>query len=267
MSGPPDPRRPFDPVIAGLTDGATSGYRAVDRVVQSLRDGMSRQGAAGWPAPGRGGPTARAPRGAQRSARQARPAAGFPGGSADGFRIGSATGYYGGPPRGSSPPGRTRPSQWYRGPYQEVLSELVDLLDDAVSAATNVVDEISGLAEPLLERKHHHERDDERDPAEIRLTARCGHAAHHPFFIWNTGSKRLSDVRFHATELTGAHGSIPPEHITFSPEKIPALPPGSSDRVELTITIAHHLRPGRYRGIVQASVVGTWAVIELDVCE
>jgi hypothetical protein len=234
VTGDQDARRPLDPVVAGLLDGANAGYQAVESVLQGLNEGLRRQAAR---PPARSG--APAPRGfAPRP--DAAPAPGGPRDLAPG-----------------APAGR-------RG---ELAGHLLGIVDGLLGVATNMTQSLADLNARRAAPPAAAPAPATDAPLQVAMTATPGTDAIGDFALWNTGPSILTDVSFSATELMGGPPPIRAAAVSFAPPYVPQIAPGASALIGVVVGVPADAPPGRYHGLIQPSVGAAWAVVELEVAE
>ena len=252
MTGERAARRPLDPMVAGLADGASAGYRALDSVVSGLQDSLLRQATRPAYAPGPAGARTRASR-----ARRARAAAGPPAGAAPGqstmLDLSAA----------SHRAGHHGHHHGHQGGYvHDVLGVLVDVLGEVAHVAAEVADELADMFDDPPEHDHHHPH----QPHLIQLMAPPGLQTQTNFVIWNTGQSLLSNVVLSTSTFTGpGKHQHDPISVSFQPDAVPPIPPGGSVTMLVTLHVAPKARLGVYRGLIHAHAGDAWAVIELTV--
>lgn len=231
MTGEQDARRPLDPVIAGVLDGANAGYQALESVLQGLHEGLRRQAA-------RPGPPPPPPTGAART----------------GFSP------YGDPAAG--PAGRSLTPTDRAARNGELLQHVLGIVDGLLGVATNMTRKLADLN---TTRRFAATPSDVGAPLQVVMRASQGTDATGDFVLWNTGPSILADVSFKATDLMGGPPSIPGRAVSFSPSSVAQIAPGASEQVEVVVSVPADAPPGHYRGIVQPSVGTAWAVVDLEV--
>jgi hypothetical protein len=233
VTGEQDARRPLDPVVAGLLDGANAGYQALESVLHGLNEGLRRQAARpGHPPPS---PTS-APR--------------------TGFapHTDPATDRSG---RALTPADRAARSG-------ALLDQMLGIVDGLLGVATNVTRNLADLnttrrfaATPA--------QADASAPLQVVVRASPGTDASGDFVLWNTGASIQADVSFKATDLMGGRSRIPGRAVSFSPRSVAQISPGASEQIKVVVSVPPDAAPGHYHGIVQPSVGAAWAVVDLEV--
>ncbi len=251
----PPEREPtrLDPIVTGMADAGVHGYRALESVGEGLRE-MLRVRAGRGPevtaravtrAPGRA-PNRAPGRGAGRAPAD-RPVSGSP----DAAKARRPVAAPRRPGRAGSAAGDVL------GDLADVLAELLEL---AGEVAHDVADAISGHDDDGRDREGTHD-----GPEQVTLHTLAGEVIATEFTVWNTGSIVLRDMEFKSTALVGPRGELPGELVTFEPEAVPFVPPGTSAIVTLHVPIAADVEPGTYRGLVQADPGGAYVVVSITV--
>jgi hypothetical protein len=230
VTGEPDARRPLDPVIAGLLDGANAGYQALESVLQGLNEGLRRQAAR----PGAAPPP---PTGAPRT----------------GFSPHTDA---------AQTPGRSLTPADRAAPSGELLGQVLGIVDGLLGVATNVT---RNLADLNTSRRFAATPPDASAPLQIVVRASPGTDATGDFVLSNTGSSIQADVTFSATDLMGGPSRIPGGAVSFSPRSVAQIAPGTSQQIKVAVRVPDGAPPGHYHGIVQPSLGTAWAVVDLEV--
>jgi hypothetical protein len=238
VTGEQEARRPLDPVIAGFFDGIHAGSQALELVVQGLHEGLRRQTARRDAPP-------RATAGARESAGR------FERGAAGRFQREAGAQM---PSRALIPAAQARP----RG---TLVHQLLGVFDEFLGAASTLTRSMADL---------HGAPDDETTPDAsapylLQLQAYPGRTDTGEFVVWNTGASAMSDMRFRTTELISDGASIERSAIAFKPFEVPRIGPGASATIEVSVNVPRDATPGRYHAIIQPSVGGAWAVVDLEV--
>jgi hypothetical protein len=232
VTGEQDARRPLDPVIAGLLDGASSGYQALESVLEGLHEGLRRQAARppGAPPPH--------PAGEPRTgfSPHTDPAAG-PGG------------------RALTPIDRSARSG-------ELLDHVLGIVDGLLGVASNMT---RNLADLNTARRFAATPQAAGAPLQVAVRASPGTDATGDFVLWNTGPSIQVDVSFSATDLMGSASRIPRRAVSFTPRSVARIGPGASEQVQVVVSVPADAAPGHYHGIVQPSAGAAWAVVDLEV--
>lgn len=231
MTGEQDARRPLDPVIAGLLDGANAGYQALESVLQGLHEGLRRQAA-------RPGPSPPPPAGTPRTGFAPITPAPGPGS------------------RALTPPGPT-------GRPGELLGHMLGIVDGLLGVATNMTRSLTDLntAREFAPTT----RAAAGRPLQVVVRANPGADATGEFELWNTGPSMLTDVTFRAADLMGSPSNISDRAVSFNPRSVAQIGPGASEQIEVVVKVPADARPGHYHGVIQPSVGAAWAVVDLEV--
>jgi hypothetical protein len=242
----------LDPIVTGMADAGVHGYRALESVGEGLRE-MLRARA------GRGPDATR--RAAGRAPGRA-PAAGA-GRTPVRPPVDGATGRR--PLR--EPLAATRRPGRGGAAAGEVLGDLADVLAELLELAGEVAHDVADAISSGPDG-----RDDDGDgggapegPEQVTLHTVAGEMVVTEFTVWNTGSVVLRDMEFTSTALVGPRAELPGERVSFSPEAVPLVPPGTSATVELRVPIPADAEPGTYRGLVQADPGGAFVVVSITV--
>jgi hypothetical protein len=230
VTGEQDARRPLDPVIAGLLDGANAGYQALESVLAGLHEGLRRQAARPGAAPP---PTGASP-------------AGFAPDTDSGAGPGS---------RALTPTDRTARAG-------ELLDHMLGIVDGLLGVATNMT---RNLADLNTTRRFGPAPQAAAGPLQVVIRASPGLRGAGDFVLWNTGPSILSDVSFTATDLVGGPPSIPSRAVSLNPPSVAQIGPGTSEQIGVVVTVPADTPLGRYHGVVQPSVGSAWAVVDLEV--
>jgi hypothetical protein len=232
VTGEQDARRPLDPVIAGLLDGANAGYQALESVLQGLHEGLRRQAA-------RPGPSPPPPTGTPRTgfAPTTRPAPG--------------------------PGSRALTPREPTGRPGELLGHMLGIVDGLLGVATNMTRSLTDLN--TAREFGPTTRAAASGPLQVIVRANQGANATGEFELWNTGASMLSDVTFRATDLMGSPSNISDRAVSFNPRSVAQIGPGASEQIQVVVSVPADARPGHYHGVIQPSVGAAWAVVDLEV--
>lgn len=226
MTDEQDLRRPLDPVIAGLADGANAGYQALEFVTQGLREGLRRQTRVPSRHPDRD----------------------------SGFVTFAGT-------RAQSD-ALAAPDQAAGG--GQLIENVLGIIEGFLGVASDMTRALTELNVKPDDDGTAGARRTPSAPFQLNLRGRPGAGAAGDLELWNTSGSALSDVTFNATELIAASGSIPGSAVSFSPATV-QIGPGQSATIQVTVCVPDAAKPGRYHGCIQPTVAGTWAVVGLEV--
>jgi hypothetical protein len=243
-------RRTIDPIVTGIGDGVTTGYRAVESVVLGFAESARLRAARPV------GDPRRAPR-APRAARA----------------------------RSTAPParaGRTRSSR-SGGAAPDDMPPPVSIVGELADLTVDLLDGLGDVARDIAGRVAEHDRfEDDSHHHTISLEGVPGELVDEDFLLSNTGPSGLRSLTFATTDLIGsAPEPIPPDKITSTPKRggsVDRVRPGGSATVTVSIGIPENAAPAVYHGCLtarfgaaedrtdtEAGPVGAWALIELEV--
>jgi hypothetical protein len=250
----------FEPLVSGAKDGVEAGYRALEAVLDGLRESTRRlappsrsrraqQGRSSVP------PTVRVQAGpstARTTPTADRPTAHVPAGGA-GAGAGAASG---------------------GGRLDERFDGLVGLLADALHYASEIIDElgdvVGGLGEDRDGDDDGDERGDDRGVPSHELTTPAAVPGGRPvsttMYLHNHAPGKTPTLTFRATDLTSGVGDIGRERVSFEPESVPLGPTGAA-QVTISVQVPKGTTPGTYRGTVHAVGSEAWGLLVVEVVE
>ncbi|MDQ3781362.1 MAG: DUF4232 domain-containing protein [Actinomycetota bacterium] len=133
---------------------------------------------------------------------------------------------------------------------------------DAMTATMRVLQDVADIAGNLVTDGA---GPDGRERLTVKVAAAGGSGAA-DLWLHNTSSTAVSAITFTAVDLVGSGGRVPAAALSFEPDTIDELPPGSSRRVTVAVTVPAAAEPGMYHGLVVASAPpGVTMPIRVDV--
>jgi hypothetical protein len=156
--------------------------------------------------------------------------------------------------------GHKRRSPRGTGPPLDIIDDLASLFADLLDRAGEVAQE---TAHSITERPWVQAHEDEC--ARLGISGEPGAEASTDFRVWNTSSKVLHRVDLSSTDLIGHEKNIDADAVTFAPSYLDRIPPNKSAAPKVVVKIPDDAELGTYRGVIQATPGGAWAVLEVTV--
>lgn len=258
----------FEPLVSGAKDGVEAGYRALEAVLDGLRESTRRlappsRSRRAQHGSGRGSvpPAMRVQAGpstARATPTADRPTAHVPaGGAVAGAGAGAGAGAVSG-----------------GGRLDERFDGLVGLLADALHYASEIIDElgdvVGGLGEDRDGDGDGDERDDDCEVPSHELTTPAAVPGGQPvsttMYLHNHAPGKTPTLTFRATDLTSGVGDIGRESVSFEPESVQLGATGAAE-VTISIQVPKGTTPGTYRGTVHAVGSEAWGLLVVEVVE
>lgn len=132
---------------------------------------------------------------------------------------------------------------------------------EAMTATMRVLQDVADIAGDLV-------TDSINPSGGERLTvsvpaAGAGGAAE--MWLHNTTASAVPAVTFTAVDLVGSGRSVPAAALSFDPVTVDELPPGTSCKVTVAVTLPAGTEPGVYHGLVVAAPPGVTLPIRVDI--